>query len=914
MLSSSPVLFCVSLFHHTTQVRSRTKGRSSLCALSILFLSHLAVVSASAQNIRLVQTSGNSNDSASASVSQSFPSSNTSGNLIVVVASWGSNQAPSISARDTLGNSYFVATRDWSSGNNQGLAILYAPNIRAGANVVTVDLGHSDAWRRIIVCEYAGLSVSSPLDAAAKNQASAATTANSVTSAAGTTTTNGDLIFGAVMDDSGSFPTISPGTGFARRAFLNNMDTAIEDAVQTTAGPKVATFTFTLRDHYLAQMVAFRPAGSGAGGTSASLSSLACSPAAVIAGGASSCVVTLTQSAPATGSTVSLSSNNSGVSVPPSITVPAGSTSSNFTATAGTFTSTQSVTLTATYSGTSKSAVLTVTPPSTVSVTVSPSNSNVPVGQAAQFTATVQNDAQNLGVTWNVSGSACSGTACGTLSNATPNSVTYTAPAAVPGSTVILTATSKTDTNRSSSATITITVTPNTGAPATPRFVQGVSHSNVQGTAISSYIARLPNPTLSGNCIVVFLEYSLGHGASAISVTDDKGNMYLAAFPQPGVNDGNQGMQIFYATNVKPDAQNVTVSWSGGTPTYDQVQITEWYNIALASALDGTSANSNTGGSSSGLNAGTFAPSANGDLILNFAINDDPGYVTGGWSPGTGFTPIFADLLDGTYSQFAVQPSAAAINPSATMSPAGSWLSAAIALKAASAGTPPPSTGIRIVRIQHNSFFNIASFNGSSVPLQFPSSGDLMVAAIITNQGYNVSGISDSGSNNWQPTGPVETNSAGGDCQMYYTASATTSSDLRLTVAFSGAVQKQSNILLFDVEGAAASPFDTRATNLGSQNVSGTLSTGSVTPSTSNGLVIAEAGFTSNTATGVSPGNFESANTAPEFSDNPVNQNNGWAHVYNKGTSPLSFSWTVGGGPVGNWTFYVTCWMAASAP
>ena len=86
-------------------------------------------------------------------------------------------------------------------------------------------------------------------------------------------------------------------------------------------------------------------------------------------------------------------------------------------------------------------------PPSTplaISVSLSPTTVSVLVATGTQaFTASVQNDSQNRGVAWALSGVGCSGATCGTLSNATTTSVTYTAPANEPTpSTVTLTATS----------------------------------------------------------------------------------------------------------------------------------------------------------------------------------------------------------------------------------------------------------------------------------------------------------------------------------------------------------------------------------------------------------------------------------------------------------------------------------------
>jgi len=329
----------------------------------------LTVTNPPAGTIAFVQTAGATNDVAASTIAAAFTANNTAGNLIVVAVSWGDRTAPSISATDTRGNTYAVATNDFESGNRQGLAILYAPNIRAGANTVTVNLGASNAYRRIIISEYAGIAVSAPLDGVAKNRAAGTTASNGVTSTAATTTANGDLIFGVTMDDSGLFGTITAGTGFTRRAFVNNMDMATEDRVQPTAGSVAATFTFSRADMYLAQMAAFK-SGSGGGGGSPSVSALACAPASVMSGFTTTCTVTLSQAAPSGGSIVTLASSNTGaLPVPASVTVPAAATSATFTTTTGSVTTAQTVTVTATL-GVSTTTTVTVTPSPRVSSVV----------------------------------------------------------------------------------------------------------------------------------------------------------------------------------------------------------------------------------------------------------------------------------------------------------------------------------------------------------------------------------------------------------------------------------------------------------------------------------------------------------------------------------------------------------------
>ncbi len=86
-----------------------------------------------------------------------------------------------------------------------------------------------------------------------------------------------------------------------------------------------------------------------------------------------------------------------------------------------------------------------------VSVTLSPKTASVAVNATEQFTATVAGSS-NHNITWSVSGSGCSGSACGTIAT---NGL-YTAPGAVPSSTVTVQATSVADPAKSDTATVTI--------------------------------------------------------------------------------------------------------------------------------------------------------------------------------------------------------------------------------------------------------------------------------------------------------------------------------------------------------------------------------------------------------------------------------------------------------------------------
>jgi len=119
------------------------------------------------------------------------------------------------------------------------------------------------------------------------------------------------------------------------------------------------------------------------------------------------------------------------------------------------------VTVTATsavISSLTTSVQLQVTGP--VSVTIQGKVNQIQAASAAvNFTASVANDVSKLGVTWSIAGSCAAG--CGTLSNQTSTSVTYTPPQDPPAAQpVILVATSKEDKTKSDSDSITITPAP----------------------------------------------------------------------------------------------------------------------------------------------------------------------------------------------------------------------------------------------------------------------------------------------------------------------------------------------------------------------------------------------------------------------------------------------------------------------
>jgi hypothetical protein len=214
--------------------------------------------------------------------------------------------------------------------------------------------------------------------------------------------------------------------------------------------------------------------------------------------------------------------------------------------------------------------------------------------------------------------------------------------------------------------------------------------------------------------------------------------------------------------------------------------------------------------------------------------------------------------------------------------------------------------------LEHNA---LPANTGTSAPLQFPCTGNLVVVSWIGTPGYDLTGINDNQTNSYFPIGSVVSFALSGDNQMFYAANAKTSTTMtgpNLTMN-NGPDTAGSTALLFDITGAASSPFDSTAMATGNQSTFGDVTAVSITPITPDGLVISSIGVDSNTIVGLSPGNFLSSVTTPEAGSGgwPDDENNGWALAYNSTAGELTFVWNTTGGPVNNWASVAAAFKSA---
>ena len=150
----------------------------------------------------------------------------------------------------------------------------------------------------------------------------------------------------------------------------------------------------------------------------------------------------------------------------------------------------------------SAEAVVLIQPPLNVSVSISPTNASVRVGQSQQFSATISGTTFT-GLNWLVNGVIGGNSAVGTISD----SGNYTAPASVPAAAVTVTAQSVAQSTASASARVSITAAPAavsvSVSPASTSLQVGYSKqfsASVSGTS-NTAVNWMVNSQLGGNAL-----------------------------------------------------------------------------------------------------------------------------------------------------------------------------------------------------------------------------------------------------------------------------------------------------------------------------------------------------------------------------------------------------------------------------
>jgi hypothetical protein len=298
-----------------------------------------------------------------------------------------------------------------------------------------------------------------------------------------------------------------------------------------------------------------------------------------------------------------------------------------------------------------------------ISVSLSPSaQTSIDQGQALNFTAQVTNDTSGAGVTWSMSGTSCSGTACGTFSNKTTTSATYNAPTSVSASmTVTILATSVTNTTKSASSNVVVSPAPSITTTSLASGTVGTAYSATlqasggagtltwslasgsslpAGLSLSSSGAISGTPTTPATTsFTVKLTDSSGAQAGALSATQQ---LSLTIKPAPltitSISLSNGVVGAAYSAALAASGGTGTISWSVTTGS-----LPGGLNLSGAGEISGTpTAAGATSFTVTATDSGTPPQTVNQSLSIT--INPKLAITTTALPNGVVSTPYSASL------------------------------------------------------------------------------------------------------------------------------------------------------------------------------------------------------------------------------------------------------------------------------
>jgi Putative Ig domain len=205
----------------------------------------------------------------------------------------------------------------------------------------------------------------------------------------------------------------------------------------------------------------------------------------------------------------------------------------------------------------------------TIVIEIQPSGTQtVDEGGIINFTAIVGGDTKSGGVTWKLTGTNCGGTpatGCGTLSNTTTSSVTYTAPTGISASiTATLTATAVDQTSITQTSTITVELAPTFSAPCVSTVATCALQGGFNGVPYSQTI------TITGG--VAPYTYTVVSGAAQLQALCLTLNGLASSTTNTIVGTPCN-------TTLKTAVFTIQVKDNGSAPASEQTTITQTYSI-----------------------------------------------------------------------------------------------------------------------------------------------------------------------------------------------------------------------------------------------------------------------------------------------------------------------------------------------
>ena len=217
----------------------------------------LTVNPASTANIAFVQGAFNAPQSNVSSVSATFASAQSAGDVNLVFIGWNDTTFAVSNVTDSAGNAYTLAYGPTALSGTASQSVYFAPNIAsaaANANSVTVTFNGAASFPDIRIVEYSGASTTTPIDVTAGASGTSATASASVT----TVNANDVIVAGDYIQNT----TTGPGTGFTQRVLTQPDSDLVEDETVSAAGTYTATAPLASSGWWVISVVALTSSSS----------------------------------------------------------------------------------------------------------------------------------------------------------------------------------------------------------------------------------------------------------------------------------------------------------------------------------------------------------------------------------------------------------------------------------------------------------------------------------------------------------------------------------------------------------------------------------------------------------------------------------------------------------------------------
>lgn len=206
-------------------------------------------------------------------------------------------------------------------------------------------------------------------------------------------------------------------------------------------------------------------------------------------------------------------------------------------------------------------------------------------------------------------------------------------------------------------------------------YVQGKTVQNGSGSAATMSLT-LTNSVGVGNTLVVTLGAVGLVATDGVIFTDDKANVYTAAFATPTNNaSGNYGVAVAYLQNITNIPQTIS-AFVNNMRTFLTLVVDEWSGLGVIDTARAINSQTSVGIGVDAVTSGLVNPTINGDLIYGFGVSIN----STGLNNGTSFFNL-QSVTSTFYTESLIQATAAPIAVTFTANIIGNTITYLLAFK-----------------------------------------------------------------------------------------------------------------------------------------------------------------------------------------------------------------------------------------